>query len=459
MKVHLLIPFRTLFNLDTDRALAHWRRSCATLGAAARRVATDTGFDALAPEPGASSFNKYQVLDQDYLSPFSRPALQLTLRDPAALPGWRELVSAALAATGAREPEAGWRLEALHLKLHDNTIGIASVCLATRGGAQELAAVWPDLDNFCNEVASRLVAGTLQPLVSTCIDAVRGAQRAPGQWRQKAPLLKPPGEFLAFDDVPLAGYPHWEAATESMLWANRTLELDAAEGELLEAARAWCQVQDDSAYCSHGECLEAVQAGNSLFSNSERLAAYWAALELVQYYYVIFDVLAERQRHWYVVLSTLRRQRALTRTFASVHRISSFLDFVRDEFNDALIGLQAERKRFAVHLHRAYDLQDYIDSIFARNHSLTSKVERRMREIGQERQRILQAGIILIGAFQVFDFVLNASWFSKTVPGAADERVPGLVGALGQLSTDAVLNILILFVLLVAVVVAGWRRS
>jgi len=455
MRLHLVAPFRTQFQIDTEFCLSDWDRTSGLIEAALATARTANGFTLSGPaRRGRNGFQKYVTLATDHLSPFSTPLL--TFEAPPAI---REAFAgryfdAFAGALGVDTPV----LETLRILVYDNTVAMLAVTLALPAEGIDADAFVEAGDEFLVKACGALVSEVAAKEVETVVRMLVSELEMPARRKLGRHVVRHPRDFLAFDDVAFGGAYGWPADVEPVLWVNRTLELTQAEAGFLPVAGRWARLNGETEAILAQPTIELTQVGNSLFFNSDDVADYLSALCIIQYFYIIFDTFSDRLKRFYVEIAPWRDARSVSRIQRRASRISSFFGFAESEFADLMIGLQSERKIFARRIAQAYDLEVIIDNVREKNRAVDAKLHALIEVRGQARQKVLQFGIVLIGALQIFDLLLNVSWFARSEPHIVDDGVPGLFSLGLAVSPNLLQTLAFLVVLAVAFLIVARRR-
>lgn len=455
MQISLLAPFRTQLQLDTEYCLSNWEVARETISASLAGMALPLDLVAKGPDQeGPRGFQKYVSLNTDYASPFVRPLATLTLPE-SGLEASRDRYFASVAsAIGAATSDL--HLRRAQIFIHDNTIAMAQFDI-------EIAADAVDSAQFVGsfDVATSLAARAF--LSEIGVPAVeRVAKRLATERLAKVGnhlLLLPPSRFIAFDDVSFEGRYAWPEEHSALLWVNRTMSVGRDESAFHEAAAAWGRLNGQTKHALAQDHYVSVKPGNNLLLNSDGADDLLTALRLVQYFYIIFDTFSDRLKRFYVSIGPWRNMRSVTHIHQRAARISSFFDYARTEFNDLMIGLQSERKHFAEQLVEVFEMDQLIANVKDRHVAVESKIAALLEIRGQTRQKVLQFGIVLIGALQIFDLLLNISWFALTEPQLIKDDVPSIFSLGLNVSPNLVQNVALLVVLITALIVTTRRRT
>ena len=198
-----------------------------------------------------------------------------------------------------------------------------------------------------------------------------------------------------------------------------------------------------------------VYTGSSIVRDEFDLDAFLKASSLAQYFYCILDVLNDNQNEVYRALSAASTRRDVERLIPRFHRMENFVDYVFNEARDAEISLQGPRRRYFETLFKMFGMDHLADTLRSRDQLVRSRLDRKSFQVAKTDRRLLQFALFVLGATQVFNFVLDIfGYVKRPEPG----QVPGLVDLFGWLDINLTFNAIILLVILGALY-ASFRRN
>jgi len=457
MRVELIAPFRTVFNLNSEfegRGAARYQRELERVLAVFDGM---QGITASCRAPAPRDFRKFESLSADQESHFAKPVYKIEM-DGEFLRG---LVDHAIGDGGSpTELKIEFFVEESALLIFDNTIGIATASVSIRNPKQYLSSDRATLDKNLNWMMSRVVrlfqSRIIEPLI-------RELQRNDNRTFRASPrrkyFLLPPEHYQAFDDVGFPDYPVWPTEIDPLLWVNRTIVLDGSEGPLLEAVMDWAHVSAaDRASFVGKESARVVQVGTNLFFNDPEVQDFLEANKTMQYFYTLFELLNQSQRRMYVNTSSSTSGKTLRNVAQQSDSVSSFIDFVVNEYKDYQLCIQSARKRFNFALEESFDLKTLLGNLQDRKITVRSKLEKLLTQRDRFMRRAMEGALVTLGAVAILDFALNLSVASRTNEEALRDNVPGLIDLVRWVSTDALLNSILAFIFIFAILHAYRRK-
>ncbi|PKQ08274.1 MAG: hypothetical protein CVT72_00075 [Alphaproteobacteria bacterium HGW-Alphaproteobacteria-11] len=340
------------------------------------------------------------------------------------------------------------------LYVFDNTIAVGHVRIDVEVEAIETAADAETLDRLTSSLMSNIIASHMQPVVQRIVSLLRKSMTTTDSGRRIS-LLRKPENYVVFDDIALDKRGDG-SLPNTMLWCNRTIE--ATEGNEIEANNAAIWLGLDRDHRGADWPRETVQVGSSFFLSAARTAQFVRANIRVQYFYTLLDTLQDSQRRVHNSVFPDMREARLRFLERKIHQVATYTELVLNEFDDYILGLQSDRKIYTDKLCEVFDMPRLIENLQGRSRSVAAKLGRIVEERTERRQRMLQAGIVLIGGLQVMDVLINSIWMAQSDGHIADDGVPGYLDLMSQAPADLVMNIVILAALLIAAGYAFKRR-
>ncbi len=454
-------PFRTLFNLNTDATAAAAGRAARLFADIARRLADRHGGEAFtAWRDPADQFAQYVTLSDDSVPASALPAI--VARYPAEQ-------AAALAPDAAAEIQnlseivaSGPRVSLSDLQIHlfDNTLSLIRYVVKVRG--LHVSDAKPFLDAFDPAAyrASVAVARHAHVVVADAAEAAAALEAGPhAPERGGAPIVRQPGGFLAFadvnfphrDDVDVANDRRWPEDVDSVLWAARTLCLPLPHQDLAEEIATHWRVTAETRGAIPGapDRWMACNIGSSVYlgtSEEFEAAGLAAALDKIQYFYALCDVIRRMFRDRYADLVDDITERRFTAVDAMVTRLNSQVSFAVSEYEEVALGLQLGRKWLFERFVAVYEMHRVIETMRMKQEAVTELVRDLRERFRKRSQRRIETAAFAIGGVTLVDFVLNLAAFSRdeVQPDAFWPPVDGgLSRALAHLSSDALAVLLI----------------
>ncbi len=418
-------------------------------------VSLPYGLEAKGPAPdNLGGFQKYDSLNADHASPFVRPLLTVSVPETG-LKNIRDRHFSELAsAIGMKRDDLD--LKSVQIFVYDNTIAMAQFDLelaASHVDETQFLAHFDTLTTLAGKTFVNEIAGPVVQQLALQLSRIT----LPGS--TKKTILIPPDRFVAFDDVAFDGTYEWPTNHSALLWVNRTMSITNVEKGFHETAAAWARLNGQTKHALAQDHYISIKPGNNLLINDDGAEDLLAALRMVQFFYIIFDTFSDRLKRFYVSIGPDRNDNTVGKMHRRAARISAFSDFARAEFNDLMIGLQSERKAFAETLVDVFEMEQLIANVRDKHVAVDAKIAALFEMRGQKRQKLLQVGIVMIGALQIFDLLLNISWFSLTEPHLVNDGVPGIFD-IGQLISPNMLQwVAFVIVLMAAIALTNRRRT
>ena len=249
--------------------------------------------------------------------------------------------------------------------------------------------------------------------------------------------MRPRQKYQIFFDLNDHDFPRWDESRSAFFWAHRIYQLDEdqrSESDLTTLLR----LNEIRTYGLHGKDGSMVYTGSSIVRDEADLDAFLKASSLAQYFYCILDVLNDNQNSVYRALSAASTRREVERLIPRFHRMENFVDYV---FNEALF--------------KTFGMDHLADTLRSRDQLVRSRLDRKSFQVAKTDRRLLQFALFVLGATQVFNFVLDIfGYVKRPEPG----QVPGLVDLFGWLDINLTFNAIILLVILGALY-ASFRRN
>lgn len=448
MRFGLSVPFRTLLNLESEIVGVHRKDAEIALRQAFEPIGDLEAVASLQIFAGNAS-GKLKTLSDDALPWFSRPIAAIALSD-----SWLEEKHAR---KSGDEPDRsgpaglGIVISQARVEIYDNTLAILSLT-----GDIDVETIPPDwtadtFERYLSEFAEGLVAPLNNLLVMPAITRLEARKV---DWPHKPYLMRPRQKYQIFFDLNDHDFPRWDESRSAFFWAHRIYQLDEdqrSESDLTSLLR----LNEIRTYGLHGKDGSMVYTGSSIVRDEADLDAFLKASSLAQYFYCILDVLNDNQNSVYRALSAASTRREVERLIPRFHRMENFVDYVFNEARDAEISLQGPRRRYFETLFKTFGMDHLADTLRSRDQLVRSRLDRKSFQVAKTDRRLLQFALFVLGATQVFNFVLDIfGYVKRPEPG----QVPGLVDLFGWLDINLTFNAIILLVILGALY-ASFRRN
>lgn len=171
-----------------------------------------------------------------------------------------------------------------------------------------------------------------------------------------------------------------------------------------------------------------------------------AALDKIQYFYALFDVIRRMFRDRYADLVDGIRERTFSAVDGMVTRLNSQVSIAASEYEEVALGLQLDRKWLFERFVSVYEMDRVIESMRMKQRAVVELVHDLRARFRKRSQQRIETAAFAIGGVTLVDFVLNLAAYSR------DEVQPdafwptfggGVANALAHLSSDALALLLI----------------
>lgn len=449
MRFGLSVPFRTLLNLESEIVGVHRQDAQIALQQAFQQVEELEAVGALSifagDRPGV-----LKSLSDDVLPWFSRPIAGIDLSDSwLAEQGQRPVSEETAGSSDSQGPSLA--IQSARVEVYDNTLAILS--LVGEVDVQGLSEPWTAdmFERHLSDFAETLVMPLNNLLI---LPAIQRLEAGKVDWPHKPFLMRPRRKYQIFFDLNDHPFPKWDERQSPFFWAHRVYQLDDSEAGRDELS-ALLRLDEIRTYGSEGRDGSLVYTGSSIVRNSDDLDAFLRASSIAQYFYCILDVLNDNQNSVYRALSAATTRRDVERLVPRFHRMENFVDYVFNEARDAEISLQGSRRRYFEALFKTFGMDRLADALRSRDQLVRSRLDRKSFQVAKTDRRLLQFALFVLGATQVFNFVLDIfGYVKRPEPG----QVPGLVDLFGWLDINLTFNAIILLVIFGAFY-ASFRRD
>ena len=448
MRFGLSVPFRTLLNLESEIVGVHRKDAQVALQQAFQPVENLEAVGSLSifagDRPGV-----LKSLSDDVLPWFSRPIAGIDLSDKWLAEQSQRPVSEEVTLSDRQGPPL--TIHSARVEVYDNTLAIMS--LVGEVNMQGLSETWTAdmFESHLSEFAETLVMPLNNLLI---LPAIQRLEAGKVDWPHKPFLMRPRQKYQIFFDLNDHPFPKWDESLSPFFWAHRVYQLDNNESGRPELG-ALLRLDEIRTYGTEGRDGSLVYTGSSIVRNSEDLDAFLKASSIAQYFYCILDVLNENQNSVYRALSAATTRRDVERLIPRFHRMENFVDYVFNEARDAEISLQGPRRRYFETLFKTFGMDRLADALRSRDQLVRSRLDRKSFQVAKTDRRLLQFALFVLGATQVFNFVLDIfGYVKRPEPG----QVPGLVDLFGWLDINLTFNAILLLVIFGAFY-ASFRRD
>jgi hypothetical protein len=460
MYVHLISPFRTCFNLNTE-SINNDNTELTQVLQKVSKAFSESNFGECHSqiEISKNSFRKFTTLNKDYASLFSLPIFKIYLSHEFIADVYKRSSDETRQILSQDYVDTPITIKSSHIEIYDNTIGILHVTVHIADADRYFSHSKNKLDMTLSELSSQSVKIINIELVS---DLLRKFQRIEKKrksffWIKKYSFLNEPG-INGFDDVAWSDYPNWPVNVDPLLWTARTVELTESEAEYLEHVLEWANV----AYKQREQIIKKnsfyiSQYGTNVFYNDSTVSDFLEAQRGMQYFTSLFDVLNDNQSQIYSKLSFSMKSRSFNDVIRKAFELSSFVDYVSNEFSDYMYGLQAMRKMHAEHLYQNYSMSMKIKNVIDRKNSVKSKIDRLFQQRTRFSQRGMEAALFAIGGIALVEVGLAISLAAQSKEAVQNDGVIGLIDGAKLIPADGILGSLLIFIIVLSLFY-GFRR-
>ncbi|GHD49459.1 hypothetical protein SAMN05216429_11231 [Marinobacter persicus] len=428
LKVRTLSPVRSPISADSERRAAD-----------ALKQMAEAGCDAGAPLnllPETDTLrrfewpwtNGYGTLEHDNLPAFFQPfACYSVAMDDTPLP----------ADIGELLADNGGVIEHCHLYLYDDTVALLQLDVAfdTREpGLVELLA-GHRLDGALSRLAKWVYKHTVYPTFHQY--ALGFDKRKRYKDAGAVSYLRDPKKLTVFRDV---SFDSPDAPDTYVLWTGRYVvtQPSALNGPLGDSLRLW------ASYTGSPEALlearQFVGSGNILAvaDDVESQANNWLrGLSVCQLYNAVLSIYGGILKSSYSELNDIagsrRRSKDLHRLMTDITKTLDHLEFTRLEFNEAIIGVQAERAKVVRATYAAWNLGELIEGSLERTGLIRSKISRLLEARKSQLDRSVELILAGIGGVAVIDLFISLTTASR---GLERDDIPGVLDVFEWLQPD-----------------------
>lgn len=201
---------------------------------------------------------------------------------------------------------------------------------------------------------------------------------------------------------------------EDMLWVTRLFMQSAPV--LADLLEGWTQQADLSARTTKiGQANIAFCVGNSIVFDvltPEEESALYTALSICSYFYVLHDVLNQNLRQLFLHLS--KNNTVSSTMIHKANSVRSYIEFMENEINDTLIGMQGYRDEISRLLLKTWNYGELIGAVKGKKYAVKKIIEFSIQEKQGRYGRIIEAILAGIGGVALMDFAINIYTFDKS---------------------------------------------
>lgn len=450
LTVRTLSPVRSPISADSERRAADVLRQ----KSAPEAALYDSG-KLLAESPSVESFqwpwaNGYGTLEHDNLPAFFQPFACYSIRtqDVSLPPDVSKLLI-----------DNDGSIERCCLYLYDDTVALLQLEVTFQASEVQLCDLLRgrNLDGALSTLAKLIYEKAIYPAFHTY--ASEYGKNKPAGSTDSSGYLRDPKKLTVFRDVSFVS----EEPPESyVLWTGRYVlaQPDTLNGPVGDSLRIW------ASYAGSNEELlrerQFVGSGNILAvaDDVEPQADNWLrGLSICQLYNAILSIYGGILKSSYSELndyaSSRRRSKELYRLMSDITRTLDHLEFTRLEFNEAIIGVQAERANVVRAAYRAWNLEELINSAVERTSLIRSKISRLLEARKTELNRSVELILAGIGGVAVIDLFISLTTASRSLD---QDDIPGVLDVFEWLQPDGSIALSTTILVLISVYIYIAKR-
>lgn len=140
---------------------------------------------------------------------------------------------------------------------------------------------------------------------------------------------------------------------------------------------------------------------------------------------------------------------------SEITRTLDHLEFTRLEFNEAIIGVQAERANVVRAVFRAWNLEELINSALERTSLIRSKISRLLEARKAELNRSVELILAGIGGVAVIDLFISLTTASRSLD---QDDIPGVLDVFEWLQPDGSIALSTTILVLISVYIYLAKR-
>ncbi|ERS84078.1 MAG: hypothetical protein VX673_04770 [Pseudomonadota bacterium] len=428
LKVRTLSPVRSPISADSERRAADTLKQMAEAGSSAGGLV-----NLLAETDTLSSFewpwaNGYGTLEHDNLPAFFQPfACYSVAMGDVSLPSD---ISQLLVNNGGA-------IECCRLYLYDDTVALLQLDVAFETSESGLGDLLRghSLDGALSNLAKRVYEHAVYPAFHQYALGFRKSRRYKASGAVS--YLRDPKKLTVFRDV---SFDSPEAPDTYVLWTGRYVVTPPStlNGPLGDSLRLW------ASYTGSTEALlearQFVGSGNILAvaDDAEAQADNWLrGLSVCQLYNAVLSIYGGILKSSYSELNDFagsrHRSKDLHRLMADITKTLDHLEFTRLEFNEAIIGVQAERAKVVRAAYAAWNLGELIEGSLERTSLIRSKISRLLEARKSQLDRSVELILAGIGGVAVIDLFISLTTASRSLDR---DDIPGVLDVFEWLQPD-----------------------
>ncbi|KAA1176083.1 hypothetical protein FWJ25_02830 [Marinobacter salinexigens] len=353
----------------------------------------------------------------------------------------------------------GGLIERCCLYLYDDTVALLQLDVAFQASATQLCDLLNghSLDGALSALAKQVYQKAIYPAFHNYArefakSASRGASGS-------VDYLRDPKKLTVFKDV---SFDSEEPPESYVLWTGRYVvtQPDTLDGPLGDSLQAW------ASYTGSRDTLleerQFVGSGNilALAEDVESQSENWLrGLSICQLYNAILSIYGGILKSSYSELndyaSSRRRSKDLHKLMQDITRTLDHLEFTRLEFNEAVIGVQAERVNVVRAAYSAWNLEELIQGSLERTSLIRSKISRLLEARKAQLDRSVELILAGIGGVAVIDLFISLTTASRSL---RRDDIPGVLDVFEWLQPDGSIALSTTILVLISVYIYLAKR-
>eukprot|EP00003_Mantamonas_plastica_P021623 TRINITY_DN352_c0_g3_i1.p1 TRINITY_DN352_c0_g3~~TRINITY_DN352_c0_g3_i1.p1 ORF type:complete len:424 (+),score=30.00 TRINITY_DN352_c0_g3_i1:1771-3042(+) len=353
----------------------------------------------------------------------------------------------------------GGSIEHCNLYLYDDTVALLQLDVAFQTSETQLCDLLTDhsLDGALSALAKLVYEQAVYPAFHKYASEFGKARRKEAAGYVE--YLRDPKKLTVFKDV---SFDSEEPPEPYVLWTGRYVvaQPEALDGPLGDSLQAW------ASYTGPRDTLleerQFVGSGNilALAEDAESQSANWLrGLSICQLYNAILSIYGGILKSSYSELndyaSSRRRSKDLHKLMQDITRTLDHLEFTRLEFNEAVIGVQAERVNVVRATYSAWNLEELIQGSLERTSLIRSKISRLLEARKAQLDRSVELILAGIGGVAVIDLFISLTTASRSL---RRDDIPGVLDVFEWLQPDGSIALSTTILVLISVYIYLAKR-
>jgi len=324
------------------------------------------------------------------------------------------------------------------LYLYDDTVALLQMDVVFEASANDMGALLESrvLDGALSECAKNVYRNIIYPEFRRYASSfeksdTRSTKSALNRFRN-------PNKLEVFRDV---AFSITNAPESYVLWTGRYIIIspETLDSVLGDSLCRW--VSYSGSKTALLENRQMVGSGNILALSDAPEAAgedWLRGLSICQLYNAILYIYGGILKSSYSKLdeyagSSRRKSRELNTLMSDITRSLDHLEFTRLEFNEALVGVQAERAKVVAAAYDAWKLGDLIATALERTDLIRSRITRLLEARTSALNRSVELILSGIGGVALIDLFISLTMASRNL---REDEIPGLLDVFLWLQPD-----------------------